>query len=200
MTQSAAMRGNDTIDGGAGRDTLIGNSGDDIIDGGEGEDRLLGGFGNDVLSGGTENDILNGFNGDDSLKGGEGDDRLLGGTGNDTIGGDTGRDIMAGGDGNDRFTFDSGADSSADRLLRDRITDFVSGVDRIDLSAIDAISGGTDDAFVLVNVFTGQAGEIILRSNGTNSSFSLDLDGDRSADFSVLLVGTVSLQSTDFIF
>ena len=46
--------------GGAGNDTLNGNSGIDYLDGGAGNDKLYGGSGADTLIGGTGNDYLDG--------------------------------------------------------------------------------------------------------------------------------------------
>lgn len=56
---------NDTLDGLAGNDRVIGQDGDDILSGGEGDDRVEGGSGVDILRGGS---------GDNRLYGGEGAD------------------------------------------------------------------------------------------------------------------------------
>ncbi|MGR3250869.1 MAG: Hint domain-containing protein [Paracoccus sp. (in: a-proteobacteria)] len=84
---TAALAGDDLLDGGAGDDTLSGETGND---------RLLGGDGNDSLIGGTGNDTLDGGPGNDTMDGGEGSDRfvLSGSFGSDTIiGGETGPDV-----------------------------------------------------------------------------------------------------------
>ena len=67
-----------------------------------------------------------------------GDDRLSGGAGRDVLTGDAGEDV---------FRFASAADSRAGAV--DRITDFAPG-DLVDLSRIDAVAGGADDAFVFI--------------------------------------------------
>ena len=71
----------DTIKGGDGNDTLLGDFGyfED-----SGAVVLLGGMGNDTLKGEDGNDTLYGEGGDDTLEGGLGDDTLDGGTENDT--------------------------------------------------------------------------------------------------------------------
>ena len=79
--------------------------------------------------------------------GGSGNDRLLGGSGNDLLSGGAGRDLLSGDAGEDVFRFDRVADSR--RGAVDRITDFSPG-DLVDLSRIDAVAGGADDAFVFV--------------------------------------------------
>jgi Ca2+-binding RTX toxin-like protein len=69
---TAALSGNDTVQGGAGDDDLWGAAGDDTI---------TGGVGNDDLSGGDGSDNLNGGEGDDYLIGGDGVDAIDGGAG-----------------------------------------------------------------------------------------------------------------------
>lgn len=65
---------------------------------------------------------------DDIVYGGNGIDRINGGDGKDTIFGGLGNDILTGGNGEDTFVIDSRSDSNANR---DVITDFASGVDKL---------------------------------------------------------------------
>ena len=77
--------GDDSLAGGAGKDSLYGGDGDDTLSGGGGADWLYGDYGNDDLQGGAGNDWLWGGYGDDLLRGGDGDDTLDGGwAGRDT--------------------------------------------------------------------------------------------------------------------
>ena len=62
-----------------------GDPGNDSIDGGAGDDTLYGDEGADTLSGGTGDDVIDGGAGDDSLTGGDGDDVFVISDGNDTI-------------------------------------------------------------------------------------------------------------------
>lgn len=78
----------DTLVGGMGEDTLIGNEGDDI---------LLGGIGEDILDGRGGDDILVGGVGADTLTGGNDSDLLIGGVGGDFLNGDDGEDILIAG-------------------------------------------------------------------------------------------------------
>ena len=64
------------VEGGAGNDTIIGNTA---------ANTLWGGLGNDILDGGAGNDSLVGDDGDDILKGGAGTDTINGGVGTDTV-------------------------------------------------------------------------------------------------------------------
>lgn len=122
--------GNDTLLGGGGADTLFGGTGNDSLDGGVGADQLDGGSGNDVLIGGGGSDRLFGGAGQDTLDGGVAADRLDGGAGNDRLIGGAGVDILTGGAGRDTFVFTS-------KLAKDydRITDFQSKFDKIELDA-----------------------------------------------------------------
>ncbi|MDJ0798980.1 MAG: hypothetical protein QNJ51_19535 [Calothrix sp. MO_167.B12] len=95
---------NDLIDGGNGKDTLVGGAASDILLGGNGKDLLRGGNAGDTLLGGAGSDILRGNNGKDFLRGGEGNDTINGGNGADIF-------VLAEGEGTDRVTdFGNGGD------------------------------------------------------------------------------------------
>jgi Ca2+-binding RTX toxin-like protein len=64
------------VTGGAGADTLVGNSSDNEFDGGAGDDAISGGDGNDGLSGGAGRDTIDGGAGRDDMVGGGGADTL----------------------------------------------------------------------------------------------------------------------------
>jgi hypothetical protein len=81
--------------------------------------RISGNAGRNVLKGGDGNDVLKGYGGDDRLYGGAGSDNLNGGAGGDRLYGGAGPDV---------FVFEKNGG-------RDRIKDFRSGEDRIDLRA-----------------------------------------------------------------
>src|SRR5262245_30981649 len=51
-------RGNDTLQGGSGRDEIWGEAGWDTLDGGDKNDLLIGGEDVDILNGGTGDDVL----------------------------------------------------------------------------------------------------------------------------------------------
>lgn len=61
----AAGNGNDTVNGGAGTDILLGQNGDDTLNGQGGVDLLCGGRGNDRLTGGADADRFGGGPGND---------------------------------------------------------------------------------------------------------------------------------------
>jgi Ca2+-binding RTX toxin-like protein len=85
-----------------------------------------------MLAGGANADSLMGGPGNDTLGGGKGVDTLDGGDGNDVLTGTLGSDVLTGGTGADVFVFNSLFDGVSNI---DTITDFASGVDRLQLSA-----------------------------------------------------------------
>jgi Ca2+-binding RTX toxin-like protein len=118
---------NDRLFGGAGDDEIHGGIGNDMLHGGSGSDKLFGDEGNDRLMGGSGNDALDGGAGNDRLKGGSGEDKLDGGAGNDKLAGGHGNDMLTGGADADTFKF-------GEMGGNDTITDFETGVDKIDVS------------------------------------------------------------------
>jgi serralysin len=153
--------------------------------------------------GGSGNDTLIANDNACTLTGGAGNDTLIGGAGNDRLIGGTGVDIMTGNGGADTFVFVIG-DSSPASGQHDRITDFVSGTDHIDLSGIDAIvsTAGVDQfRFIGNSAFDGSAGELDYAYNSTLGVTTVqgDTNGDRVADFAIDLVGNVVVGVSDFI-
>lgn len=181
------------VNGGAGNDDMTGAGGDDRISGGNGNDVLRGGAGSDRLIGGAGDDVLEAGSGPrDVLSGGAGNDRLIGGTGYDALYGDAGAD---------RFVFTADELTGPQGRLDARIVDFsrVAG-DRIDLSMIDAIDGGSDDAFTFIGTaaFTGAAGEIRIAEENGQRYLHGDTNGDGQVELVVRIDGDAPIV-TDFI-
>jgi Ca2+-binding RTX toxin-like protein len=81
---------------------------------------------------GGGDDLFNGKGGTSGAVFGEaGNDRIIGGKSNDHLSGGAGSDTLTGGPGHDHFVFDAALNPATNV---DRITDFVHGLDRIDLS------------------------------------------------------------------
>jgi hypothetical protein len=100
-TYEFRCRGDVSMSGGDGRDSLRGSTSDDRLSGGAGrdtiegrggDDRVRGGAGNDTLDGGEGRDDVRGQGGADVLKGKASADVLLGGSGRDRADGSGGRD------------------------------------------------------------------------------------------------------------
>lgn len=193
---------NDSLNGGGGFDILLGGMGSDKLYGGAGNDDLVGGEGSDFLYGGGGSDLLQGNAGQDFLRGDAGRDFLEGGSGNDRLRGGIGTDDLEGGAGADRFIFDDGEFGGLSSSTADYIADFSrSEGDRIDLALVDAKSGGADDAFTFIGTasFSGSAGQLRYYQSDGATFVAGDLNGDRVADFLIMVEGTLSLSAGDFL-
>ena len=219
--------GADSLYGGDGNDVVAGGADADVLDGGSGFDLLsyVGSdaaveihLGHETASGGhAAGDVISGFenvvgsaHGDrligsaqvNLLDGRDGDDLLLGNNGNDTLIGGQGRDVLHGGNHADTFVYRALSDSGVLYAGRDRIQDFLSGTDVVDLSAIDADTGTAgDQAFTLVDgAFTGAAGQLRIWEAGGLTFIEGDVDGNGHADFRIELLGTgLGIGAGDFV-
>jgi serralysin len=160
--------------GGAGADTLLGNSVANVLRGLDGADKILGNSGADTLRGGA---------GADTLTGGKGADVLIGGAGSDvfrltsiTESSTSAPDALRAGDGG--APFDGPGSASGDR---------------IDLSAIDAhtsLSG--NQAFQ----FGGTAqGHLWLTTDGADTVVKGNVDAERGSDFQLVIEDGTTLAS-----
>ena len=120
--------------------------------------------------------------------------------GKDVISGGVGADDLFGGAGADTFVYSSLKDSTVAASGRDNIYDFSRAEgDRIDLRLIDAVSGGGDNAFVLVNQFSKIAGQLTAKFAGGATLVQGDVNGDGVADFSINVVSKTALVAGDFL-
>ncbi len=196
--------GNDTINGGAGNDTIQAYDGDDIIDGGIGNDSIMGMNGNDVIDGGAGNDSLFAGNGDDVMRGGDGvdfmmgnagsntlyggmqDDSVWGGMNGDILYGDNGRDDLRGYAGNDTLY---GGDGDDFTLLGHEGNDVIfgdAGADSLHGGiGIDTLYGGTGNDTLTGggerDVLYGGDGEDLLYGNHHSTGHDT-LHGDAGDD------------------
>jgi Ca2+-binding RTX toxin-like protein len=203
--------GNDTLAGSGGHDRLRGGKGIDSLDGGAGNDTLSGGADADGLSGSSGSDLLSGEGGNDTLFGGQKGDTLLGGKGKDLLVGRAGRDSMTGGADADVFAFLAVTDSGVTATTRDFISDFVHNLDKIDLSAIDAITSvaGGNDAFIRdpkgnanTKPLEGHIGWYTVNAAGTANDRTFILinnDADTAVDMTIELKGVMKVGAVDFI-
>jgi serralysin len=125
---------------GSGSDRVTGNNAANRLDLRGGNDSANGMAGNDILLGGDGADQLLGLQGDDLLRGDGGADRLTGGGGNDVLQGGSGADRLTGNVGNDRLVGGAGVDVFIFSAGNDVILDFQDGVDTIAID--DALWGG----------------------------------------------------------
>jgi Ca2+-binding RTX toxin-like protein len=159
--------------------------------GGAGGESLAGDTAGDSIGGAGGADTISGLRGADSLDGGEGNDLLLGGDGNDTLAGGLGNDTLEGGAGSDSYDLGTGDDLI--RLLPPgfsfqslTVNGYGAG-DRIDLSALTGMTWLGNDLPTFNSAQSGfsfgtalENGRVVLRVNP---------DGDSSANLQVTLQG-----------
>ncbi len=211
--------GDDAIEGGAGADTLNGGGGIDTVSyagsstgvtvslslvgpqvsggdaGGDsliGFENLTGSQGNDGLTGSAVANLIMGEAGADSMIGAAGDDTLIGGAGNDT---------MNGGNGADAFRFVSPAEHGTGVAGRDRISDFVSGTDVVQV--VGAAFGGLPAGVLAAGRFALNApadGDDVFLFNTTTKVLSYDADGNGAGlAVQLALMNVATLTNTDIV-
>ena len=222
--------GNDYIEGGLGLDTMNGGEGNDtylidnpkdvVIDGNGSDTILIPVYmnfslpnniegvrltGNENISatGNSLNNTLTGNEGENSLNGAIGNDTINAGSGDDTLTGGSGKDIMSGGVGADVFSYQSVTESDIiNANAFDMIKDFnLTEGDKINLSAIDAKSGGNaNDSFSFYSAAPKTAG---VSSNGavwfSNGFLYASNDTDIEAEFKVALTGASNITASSII-
>jgi Ca2+-binding RTX toxin-like protein len=183
------------MDGGVGNDTMNGGPGDDLFYVDNARDRVteLSGQGTDevrtsvtyTLASNVENASaqgatainLTGNSGANVLTGNAAANTLNGNGGNDTLIGGLGNDVLTGGLGSDVFKFTDVTSGN------DRITDFRSGQDKIDLHA-----------------FGISAAQVSAVVSGRNLILNIDADHNGATDFTITLTNITHLNSSDYIF
>ncbi len=192
---TTTLFGIENLSGSAFDDVLTGDAQDNVLAGDDGADTLVGGKGDDTLFGDGAvafDDAVADIVRFQAFEGLTGSDVLDGGKGKDTLVGGGGPDLLIGGEGRDRFVYLFVEDSLPES--HDVIAD-LERHDIIDLSAIDADANvDGDQAFHLVPVLTGQAGQLALaydRASGI-THLTADLTGDGVPDFAIELIGDQS--------
>jgi len=222
------LGGNDFIFGGSGNDVLFGDDGNDTFIGGTGNDRIDGGTGIDTIDYSSDTtgvvvDLSVNFGGFDG--GSSGDDTLLSienvigtnlndffiGTsgnnvmnglgGNDSMFGGFGADTLTGGAGANTFKYQFTADSLPGTSSHDVITDFVHGIDKIDLKFVDAaVDTSGDQAFKFIGTGNfGFEGDLRVVFSGGNTIIQGNTDTDSTPEIEIQLTGLHTISSSDFI-
>lgn len=200
ITNLTVTIGNNVVVGGSGAtaatsdvitniENFIGGSGDDAITGNAVANQLAGGLGNDTLSG---------LAGNDTLIGGDGNDTLIGGTGQDTVTGGAGADV---------FDFNAVNESGVGSAVRDIVTDFLSGIDKLDFSTLDANTGVAGNQAFSLNSTAGAAftaaGQLVFHYEIIGGQeFTVvegNVNGNLATDFQVALVGHHTFAPQDIV-
>jgi Ca2+-binding RTX toxin-like protein len=204
--------GNDIILGWTGALEFRGRGGNDWMADYASVNNSAGAGNNDRMFGEDGDDALYGLEGNDLLDGGAGVDIIVGGLGTDTILGGAGADWMALGLNTAGTAGDGAADivrflapSESTLTAMDAVVNFETGLDRLDLSAIDAnttLAG--DQAFTLGALAAGQAGRLQITTPAGQgwTLVQADVDGDGAADLTVIVYGATGqamLTAGDFV-
>ena len=147
----------ETLFGGSGSDTLVGDDLLNRIYAGKGDDRIYGYGGNDRLSGGPGNDIISG---------GDGNDMFLAGD-------DTGNDRYVGGPGNDLVTYAGAKTGVTINLATGVGNGTAAGLGTDTISGIERATGGAYNDTVI-----GDGYDNVLSGNGGNDN----IDGGAGKD------------------
>lgn len=225
--------GSDILYAGTGDDVVDAGDGDDIIIGGDGagNDKYIGGAGTDTVkytsaTAAITVDLVKGTAtstaGKDAAKIGtdtlSGIENVIAGNYNDIVKGSTGANVLTGGLGSDSlyggvdkvkdvFDFNAITESKVG-TARDKVYDFVTKIDKIDLSGIDAntATAKTGDQGFTFNNTTAKANSVwykVVDVDGNTATKDIviygDVDGNTTADFEIGLVGVTSIASADFV-
>jgi Ca2+-binding RTX toxin-like protein len=158
------------------------------------------------LTGNTSNNTITGNDAANVLKGVAGNDTITGGAGNDTLVGGAGNDTLTGGADTDYFLFDTAMNISSNL---DTITDFLSGIDKLQFSKKIFKGLGTKVGNLTADQFWS-GGDVTTAHNATdriiyNSTtgalyYDADGSGTASSAVQVALIGVdthPSLLATD---
>lgn len=228
---SASLLKDQYIFGSDGDDILIGGSRSDELYGGNGNDTLRGNRGNDILDGGAGIDWVSyhdasgavtvnlatgkssGADGIDTIRniesihGGAYSDTLIGNSGSNVLTGGLGMDSLYGGVDRVRDVFDFNSISESKiGTARDKIYNFISKIDDLDLKTIDANTRSSGDQAFKFAGTKATANSVWYASRDVDGSSKTkdiivygDVNGDARADFEIGLVGVASITSSDFI-
>lgn len=196
--------GQNTLEGGAGADTIVDTGGSNYLRGGDGADSVVGGGDFDDINGNVGNDTISGGSGNDWVVGGKDNDSLSGGVGNDLVYGNLGADTCDGGDGND--TIRGGQDddvlsggAGADYLSGDKGSDTITGG-----RGADIFHSFGDAGVDRITDFNYQEGDRLQLDAGTTytvSQVGSDVVVDMSGGGHVVLAGvSMSTLNSDWIF
>jgi Ca2+-binding RTX toxin-like protein len=186
--------------GGLGNDVYAVDNASDVVTeaAGQGLDAVATNLASYTLAANVEI-LVGGSNAGQMLTGNALANGIIGADGNDRINGGAGADELQGGLGADRFVFSRASDTATS--ARDLIDDFTHAErDLIDLSAIDAVAGGADNAFSIVASFTHHAGQLVIHTAETGHYVVLgDTNGDGTADFGIDVYSATALVAGDFV-
>jgi Ca2+-binding RTX toxin-like protein len=150
----------------------------------------------DVLNGSRARDTMASGGGSDTLNGNGGNDNLMGGAGQDRLIGGAGADRLTGGADADHFVFNLPGEGS------DKITDFVPGLDQIDLAGSTfGLSGPLVDgvSFISGGPATSAAATVLYDPVTGILGFDADGTGAGAAVVLATLTNHAALSASDIL-
>jgi Ca2+-binding RTX toxin-like protein len=135
-----------------------------------------------------------------TLSGGGGADKLYGGAGGDVLVGGAQGDVLDGGLGADTFVYTALSDSPLSGC--DTIQGFDKAQDKIDLSALDAVPGGADNAFSFIGTQAFNGGSCVRYQRNEvagTTLVELRLGGSVGDDIQIVLTGLYDLTAASFV-
>ncbi|AZE55421.1 Secreted alkaline metalloproteinase [Pseudomonas synxantha] len=152
-----------------------------------------GGVGNVSIASGATIENAKGGEGDDIIIGNKAGNELFGNGGDDTlyVEANSGFNRLWGGSGKNTFVIGAG-DPSAE-LKNTALGDFVSGRDKLDVSALKSASGR--DAINVVSEYTGRGGEVTVDyfEGHDVTLLRFDISGNKEADAMISVEGRINL-------
>lgn len=147
---------------------------------------------------------IKGGAGNDVISGGAGVDTITAGAGNDTINGTVGADVITLGDGVDKVVYTAATQSTTNSGV-DVISDFTSGTDLFDISALltttpGSYKGNQATFSASQNAMVASDGVLDVAYQQDEKVLWLDMNDDgllNAADFRISLTNTASLTATD---
>jgi serralysin len=128
-------------------------------------------------------------------------ENAIGSSGGDRIIANQAANVLTGNAGADVFQWTAGTHAGIGTLA-DKITDFLSGTDKIDLGDVDSFTGTTftNDTFTFIGTaaFTA-ANQLRYDVIDGNAHIYADLNNNHVADFEIVLTGVTTLTGIDFI-
>jgi Ca2+-binding RTX toxin-like protein len=220
------LNDDDTLFGGIGRDLLDGGKGIDEMYGGDDDDTYIVDHAGDLvieksgegtqdrvqtsttyaLANGSEIEVLETTDAQDTtalgLFGNELDNTIIANAGANSLVGGMGRDVMTGNGGGDVFTWNSVAETGFTISDADVVTDFVAGLDFLNVFAIDAneTNGAGNDGFEFIgNAAFTAPGQINYSSDRYNTYIFLNTDGDADAEGVISVQGSHTVDASWFV-
>ena len=135
-----------------------------------------------------------------TLRGDAGDNTLIGGDGYDTLFGDRGADVLTGGSGADVFVFSNWNEFKNSMYIRDRITDFETGIDKLDFRNFRVWTEVAEFTFVGTDLPVTKTRAPQMMFDSDYEWLRIDYDGDSIFDGYIVLDNVKSLTKNDFSF